>query len=438
MVLGAGESGTGAALLAKKLGHKVFLSDSNSIKKSYKNTLISEGIDFEEGAHNEETILKADLIIKSPGIPKEALLIQKLAAQNIPIISEVEFAWRHCKGKVIAITGTNGKTTTTSLVHHLFTNAGYKTELVGNVGNSFAAAVAHSQADFYALEVSSFQLDDIDQFKPEVAVLLNISPDHLERYNHKFENYIQSKFKIAANQSEEDFFIYNADDPVIKEHFPNNIKGQLMPVSLEKKLEYGAFDQNNTITMSTKNQEKMTIEELALQGKHNRFNSMAGGLAGRLLGIRKETIRNSLMSFENIEHRLEPTLQIYGMSFINDSKATNVNSTWYALESMQSPTIWIAGGVDKGNDYSQLFELAKSKVKVLICLGADNNKLHAAFDDKLPFVIDAANMDEAVRMAYKLGEKGDTVLLSPACASFDLFESYEDRGRQFKRAVRNL
>lgn len=436
-ILGAGESGTGAALLAQKLGHAVFLSDGKTIAEKYRSQLVKAEIEFEEGAHNSQRILHSDLVIKSPGIPEKMAMVQEIRKAGIELISEVEFAWRHCQGKVVAITGTNGKTTTTSLVHHIMKKAGLNCKLVGNVGKSFAGAVAEGTVDYYALEVSSFQLDDIKDFSPDVSILLNITPDHLERYA-SFDDYRQSKFRIFENQSNQHYFIYNADDEQITAHLPKNIKAQLLPISLEKAVEAGAFKlENNPITIVT-NQESMNIDDLALQGKHNTYNSMAAGLSARLLGIRKETIRESLAGFESIEHRLEQVLQIYGMNFINDSKATNVNSTWYALESMQHPTIWIAGGIDKGNDYSQLNNLVEKKVKALICLGTDNSKLHKAFDDKIALVIDAANMDEAVRMAYKMGEKGDAVLLSPACASFDLFENYEDRGRQFKQAVRNL
>lgn len=436
-IIGAGESGTGAALLAQKLGHGVFLSDAKAIPEKFRKQLVHAGIEFEEGQHNHERILQSDLIIKSPGIPEKAALIVAVRKAGVEMISEVEFAWLHCQGKVVAITGTNGKTTTTSLVYHIMKKAGLNCKLVGNVGKSFAAAVAEGPAEYYALEVSSFQLDDIKEFSPDISILLNITPDHLERYE-SFTEYRQAKFKIFENQTENQHFIYNLDDEAITQHLPESIRAQRHPISHEVAVQAGAYKlESNSLTIIT-NQESMNIDDLALQGKHNAYNSMAAGLSARLLGIRKETIRESLAGFESVEHRLESVLQIYGMNFINDSKATNVNSTWYALESMQSPTIWIAGGVDKGNDYSQLYNLVEKKVKALICLGADNSKLHKAFDDKVSLVIDAANMDEAVRMAYKMGEKGDTVLLSPACASFDFFENFEDRGRQFKQAVRDL
>lgn len=438
MVLGGGESGLGAALLAKAKGHPVFLSDGGSLKEKYQKQLSAAKIPHEAQQHSEEKILQAELVVKSPGIPRESALIQKIAKAGIPIISEVEWAYRYCEGKIIAITGTNGKTTTTHLVHHLLQQAGYKSALVGNVGQSFAAAVAQGGADYYALEVSSFQLDDVDRFKPDIAVLLNITPDHLERYQNDFDQYRAAKLKIGAQQAAGDYFLYNADDQAILEVLDQHGRAEALPFTQTQKPPYGAFRDHNRIIIKTQEQSSMNIDELALQGKHNAYNSMAAGLAGRLLGIRKETIRESLAGFESIEHRLEQVLQIYGINFINDSKATNVNSTWYALESMQSPTIWIAGGVDKGNDYSQLEKLAGEKIKALICLGEDNSKLIKAFGDIIPQVFEAAEMDEAVRLAYKLGSKGDSVLLSPACASFDLFENYEDRGRQFKAAVRNL
>lgn len=438
MVLGGGESGFGAALLAQVKGHPVFLSDSGPLKEKYQKALAAAGIEYEMGQHSEARILAAQLVVKSPGIPRESALIRKIEKAGIPLISEVEWAYRYCEGKIIAITGTNGKTTTTHLVHHLLKKAGYRSALVGNVGQSFAAAVAQNAADYYALEVSSFQLDDVDRFRPNIAILLNISADHLERYQNNFDQYRAAKLKIGARQGPEDYFLYNADDEAILAVLEEHGAGQALPFSQRQKLSQGAYLEDNRITITTQEQSPMNIDELALQGKHNAYNSMAAGLAGRLLGIRKETIRESLAGFESIEHRLEQVLQIYGINFINDSKATNVNSTWYALESMQSPTIWIAGGVDKGNDYSQLEALARKKIKALICLGEDNSKLVKAFGEIIPQVFEAAEMDEAVRLAYKLGSKGDTVLLSPACASFDLFENYEDRGRQFKNAVRNL
>ncbi len=440
VVLGGGESGLGAAKLAQKLGHSVFLSDRSSLSAENRQALIESKIDFEEGQHSDDRILEADLIIKSPGIPEKAALIQKIRTAQIELISEIEFAARHCQGTIIAITGTNGKTTITSMVHHLLETAGNSVALVGNIGTSFAGSLAEGKHDFYALEVSSFQLDDIIHFKPHIAILTNITPDHLDRYNNSVDEYAAAKLRITENQDEKDHFIYCADDALTNKYLQGYpLRAQQWQLSLEQSVDNGAQINSDGILQIIINQQiDMDINELALQGKHNTYNSMASGVAGRLLNIRKEAIRESLASFESIEHRLESVLQIYGIEFINDSKATNVNSTWYALESMQKPTIWIAGGVDKGNDYSQLAKLVGEKVKALICLGTDNSKLHAAFEGLAPMVIDAADMDEAVRMAYKMGDKGDAVLLSPACASFDLFENYEDRGRQFKNAVRQL
>mgnify|MGYP000473912578 CR=1 FL=1 len=438
-ILGGGESGLGAALLAKKQGYTVWLSDGGTLKEEYRQKLEAAGIPFEEGGHTLEAMTQSDIVVKSPGIPSEAAILQALKQQGKEIISEVEWAYRHCQGTIIAITGTNGKTTTTHLVYHILKNAGKKVALVGNVGYSFSGSLAQGQHDYYALETSSFQLDDIVHFKPQVAIVLNVTPDHLERYQNSVEKYYAAKYRITENQQEEDVLIYNFDDPALRSTSAlSQSKAQVYGFSQKEILSQGAYLKNDQILIHTQNQEKMNIEELALQGKHNRYNSMAAGLATRLLGIRKEVIRESLANFENIEHRLEPVLQIYGINFINDSKATNVNSTWYALESMPQDTIWIAGGVDKGNDYSELYGLVEKKVKALICIGDDTAKLHKAFTGKTPLVIDASNLEEAVRMAYKMGQKGDTVLLSPACASFDQFENYEDRGRQFKQAVRNL
>lgn len=439
-ILGAGESGVGAALLAKRKQHKVFVSDAGAIKENYAKILLDENIEFEEKQHSEDRILEADLVVKSPGIPDHAPLIKALHKKGVEVISEIEWAYRYCPGKIVAITGSNGKTTTTLLAYEILKNAGLKVSLAGNIGKSFASCVDADPEHYYVVEVSSFQLDGINSFKPHIAILTNITPDHLDRYNNEIELYVKSKFSITKYQDENDYFIFNLDDPesnnFLKIYQP---KSRQIPFSLNQKLEQGAWiNSSNHIQLNLNKQEAMSINDLALQGKHNTYNSMAAGLAGKLLGIRKETIRESLSSFDNIEHRLEAVLQIYGIEFINDSKATNVNSTWYALDSMQKPTIWIVGGVDKGNDYSQLFDLVESKVKAVICLGKDNSKIHNQLEDKVPFMIDAADMSEAVRIAYKLGEKGDSVLLSPACASFDLFENYEDRGRQFKNAVRSL
>jgi UDP-N-acetylmuramoylalanine--D-glutamate ligase len=437
-VLGGGESGLGAALLAKQKGYGVFLSDGGTLKEAYRAKLKTAQIDFEEGGHNLERLLSAAVIVKSPGIAEETKTVRTLKEAGKEIISEIEWGYRHCKGTIVAITGTNGKTTTTHLVHHILSKAGLNVALVGNVGFSFSGSIAEADHDYYALEVSSFQLDDIKGFKPKVAIVLNVTPDHLDRYQNQPEKYYAAKYRITENQTAEDYLIYNFDDATLSASPLNKSKASIYGLSQKQALALGACNHNKQINISTKNQEKMSIEELSLQGKHNRYNSMAAGLASRLLGIRKEVIRESLANFENIEHRLEHVLQIYGIHFINDSKATNVNSTWYALETMPPDTIWIAGGVDKGNDYSQLYNLVKDKVKALICIGEDTTKLHRAFEGKTPVLIDAASLDEAVRMAYKLGSKGDSVLLSPACASFDQFENYEDRGRQFKDAVRKL
>ncbi|WP_417589343.1 UDP-N-acetylmuramoyl-L-alanine--D-glutamate ligase [Owenweeksia hongkongensis] len=439
-ILGAGESGIGAAILAQKQGFNVWVSDGGKIKQKYKDTLNDLDLPYEEGSHNMNEILSSQLVVKSPGIPEKAAVMKAIREAGIEVISEIEFGYRYCKGKIIAITGSNGKTTTTLLTYDILKKAGVSVALGGNVGNSFAASVAESDHDYYVLEISSFQLDDINSFKPHIAILCNITPDHLDRYDYKMENYAASKFAITKYQDENNFFIYNKDDAETLKYMPHHtIKSKPLAITLQNESTEGAWlDETNTIHITINNQEQMNINELALQGKHNTYNSMASGLASKLLGIRKEAIRESLAGFESIEHRLEPVLQVYGMQFINDSKATNVNSTWYALDNMHEPTIWIAGGVDKGNDYSQLFGLVEKKVKAIICLGVDNSKLHQEFEGKVDLIIDAADMDEAVRMAYKMGEKGDNILLSPACASFDLFENYEDRGRQFKAAVRNL
>lgn len=439
-ILGAGESGVGAALLAKSKGQKAFVSDGGSMKGSYRAILEREGIDFEEGGHTMEKLLQADLVVKSPGIPDTVPVIKTLHQEGKEIISEIEYGYRHTDATIIAITGSNGKTTTSLLTYDILQKSGADVTLAGNIGKSFAAALSEGESEYYVLEVSSFQLDGTSQFRPHIAIITNITPDHLDRYDNDMSKYVASKFKITENQQQTDFLIYNMDDDESRKKLEKiNPRATAMALSIEEEVANGAWaTPDNHITINIKNQEPMSINELALQGKHNVYNSMAAGLANKLLGIRKETIRESLAGFDNVEHRLESVLQIYGIQFINDSKATNVNSTWYALESMQGPTIWIAGGVDKGNDYSQLHDLVSTKVKAIVCLGEDNTKLHSEFEDKVPFMIDAASMDEAVRIAYKLGDKGDSVLLSPACASFDLFDNFEDRGRQFKNAVRNL
>lgn len=438
-ILGGGESGTGAALLAKEKGYRSWLSDAGALAPTYAQQLRDAGIPFQEGGHDKTLLLQANIVIKSPGIPQEAPPVQWARAAGIPVISEVEWASRFCAGIIIAITGTNGKTTTTLLTHHLLKKAGLSVVVAGNMGKSFAAALLGPPADYYVLEVSSFQLDDIQRFHPHIAVITNITPDHLERYEYKLDRYAAAKFRICENQDTNDHLLLCADDPLTQQYQPPHISAQIQHFTLKNRPEKAAYQNGqNQLIIQTNPTEPMTIEELALQGKHNRYNSMAAGMAGSLLNIRKETIRDSLAGFENIEHRLEHVLQIYGIDFINDSKATNVNSTWYALENMNHPTVWIAGGVDKGNDYSQLIPLVQKHVKALVCLGTNNEKLMASFSAVVPEIVEAQDMGSAVQQAYRLANKGDAVLLSPACASFDLFESFEDRGRQFKNAVRQL
>jgi UDP-N-acetylmuramoylalanine--D-glutamate ligase len=439
-ILGAGESGVGAAILAKKLGYKVFVSDLNLIKDNYKKELVNHKISFEEGRHDFVKILTSDLVIKSPGIPDKVLIVKELNSQNTPIVSEIEFASWFTKATLIAVTGSNGKTTTTSLTNHLLKNAELNVEEAGNMGYSLARLISERDLDFIVVEVSSFQLDDIKFFKPQIAILLNITPDHLDRYGYEMDNYTASKMRIAMNQDENDHLIYNYDDPIIKNEVQSkNIKAHLIPFSTDAPLDEGAFlNSEDNIEIKLNNHDTMTIDELALQGRHNVHNSMAAALSAKLLKIRKESIRDSLSNFDSLEHRLEPVLEISGVEYINDSKATNINSTYFALESMRKPTVWIVGGVDKGNDYSQLSELVKDNVKAIICLGSENVKIHAEFDQAIETVVDCADMEEAVKMAYHLSAKGDAVLLSPACASFDLFQNYEDRGRQFKENIRKL
>lgn len=442
VILGGGESGVGAAVLALKKGFDVFLSDTGKLKDKYKDVLSKYEIKWEEEKHTVELILNADEVVKSPGIPDNAPLIQALHEKSIPVISEIEFAGRYTTAKKICITGSNGKTTTTLLTYHMMQKAGLKVGLAGNVGKSFALQVALNDFDYYVLELSSFQLDGMFEFKADIAILLNITPDHLDRYDYKLENYAESKFRIIQNQTEADAFVYCTDDEVTVNTIKNkNIKAKQFPFSIKRQLEIGAYlNENNQIVINTSNTNPlfMTIQELALQGKHNTYNSMAAGVAGKLVEIRKETIRESLSDFHNIDHRLELVGNVHGIEFINDSKATNVNSTWYALESMNNPVILILGGVDKGNDYSMLIDLVKSKVKAIICLGTDNKKIIKAFSGVIDTILEAKSAQEAVAQSYKIGKKGDTVLLSPACASFDMFENYEDRGTQFKQAVRAL
>lgn len=443
VILGSGESGIGSAVLAQVKGYDVFVSDKGPIKEKYKTELIRHNIPFEEGAHTEELILNATEIIKSPGIPDKAELVVKAKAKQIPVISEIEFAGRYTNAKKICITGSNGKTTTTLLTYHILKKAGYNVGLGGNVGKSFAYQVATENFDYYVLELSSYQLDGMYDFKADVAILLNITPDHLDRYEYKFENYVASKFRITQNQAKEDAFIYCADDEVIEEFMKHHkIDAQLIPFSIKKTIEgNGAWLNNNEITLNYNNNPKpliMTLEQLALAGKHNVYNSMAASMAARIVDIRKDIIRESMEDFVNAEHRLEFVASINGIEFINDSKATNINSTWYALESMQKPTVLILGGQDKGNNYDELMDLVKEKVKAIVCLGVDNKKIIKAFKGTVGTIMEASSAGEAVAMCYKLASKGDAVLLSPACASFDLFQNYEDRGVQFKAAVRSL
>ncbi len=441
VVLGAGESGCGAAVLAKKHNIDVFVSDNGLIKPAYKEVLSQYEIDFEEGGHTQKRLLQTDLAIKSPGIPDKAKIVENLKAACIPTIDEIEYASWFTDATIIAITGSNGKTTTTLLTAHILRKAGLNVGIGGNVGSSFAMQVATEHFDYYVLEISSFQLDGIVDFKPAIAILLNITPDHLDRYDYNFQNYIESKFRLVQNQNEEDAFIFWADDPVIKQQLEKTtVKAKKYPFSLglDKGLE-GATMENKTIVFNiNKIRSEMTLEQLALQGKHNTFNSLASGLAAKLIQIRKETIKQGLSDFQNIAHRLEFVANIHGVSYINDSKATNVNSTWYALESMDRPVIWIAGGIDKGNDYEQLMPMVKKKVKAIICLGTDNSKLYEAFGSAIETFAEANSADEAVFLASNIARNNDIVLLSPACASFDLFENYEDRGNQFKEAVRKL
>jgi UDP-N-acetylmuramoylalanine--D-glutamate ligase len=439
-ILGGGESGVGAAILAQKEGFSVFLSDMGKIKEKYKNVLSNYKIDFEEEKHSSEKILNADLVVKSPGIPDKAPLIIQLKEKDIPLISEIEFAGRYTNAKTICITGSNGKTTTTLLLYHILKNAGLNVGLAGNVGKSFAWQVAEENFDFYVIEISSFQLDGMYDFRADISILMNITPDHLDRYNYNFQNYIDSKFRIIQNQTKNDFFVVCADDEVTQNEIKKrNITPAIISFSLGEPGENSAGVKNEQIVINIhKNQFIMSILDLAVQGKHNTYNSMAAGIASMILEIRNEQLRESLSNFTGVEHRLERFLKVHGIEFINDSKATNVNSTWYALESIGKPIVWIAGGVDKGNDYAMLKGLAKEKVKAIVCLGKDNQKIHDAFKGVVKNIVDASSMDEAVKAAYYLARNGDTVLLSPACASFDLFENYEDRGTQFKQKVRNL
>ncbi|MCF6308023.1 MAG: UDP-N-acetylmuramoyl-L-alanine--D-glutamate ligase [Flavobacteriaceae bacterium] len=439
-ILGAGESGVGTAILAKKEGFEVFVSDFGKIKEKYKQVLLHHEINWEEEGHTETKILSATIVMKSPGIPDSAPIIIKLKEKGVKVVSEIEFASNYTNATIIGITGSNGKTTVATMTHQILKDADKNVSLAGNIGKSFAEQVASENFDEFVLELSSFQLDGIEKFVPHIAILTNLSPDHLDRYDFKYENYIESKFRIIMNQTKDNFFIYDADDAMILKWISEHqIKSQLLPFSVTKILEKGAYIKNNEIVINIDNNPfTMPITELGLQGQHNVKNAMAASTASKLLSIRKETIRQSLESFQGVEHRLESVLKINNVRYINDSKGTNVNATYYALDSMEAPTVWIVGGVDKGNDYSELFSLVNEKVKAIICLGVDNDKIVKAFGNVVDILVETHSMEDAVQVAYRLSKKGDNVLLSPACASFDLFENYEDRGRQFKNAVRHL
>lgn len=440
VVLGGGESGVGTAILGKQKGFDVFLSDKGRIADKYKEVLLQKEIEFEESKHTEDRILEADVVMKSPGIPDKVALIKKLKEKGIKVISEIEFASEHTDATILGITGSNGKTTTTMLVGHVLKQAGVSVGIGGNIGDSFAAQVANNSHNNYVLELSSFQLDGIENFKPHIAIITNITPDHLDRYEYEFENYIKSKFRITENQTENDFLIYDGDDEVITNWInKTKIKAQLIPFSLERELDKGVFLRGENIIMKIKTEEiLMNVSGLKLQGKHNVKNAMATSMAAKLMQVRKQTIAESLSDFEGVEHRLENVQKVNGIQFVNDSKATNVNAAYYALECMDVPTVWIVGGVDKGNDYTDLLPLVREKVKAIVCLGLDNQKIIETFGSVVDGLVETAGAEEAVKVAYKLASKGDTVLLSPACASFDLFESYEDRGSKFKEAVRGL
>ena len=441
VILGAGESGVGAALLAKQKGYNVFVSDASAIKPIYQSELEANHIPFESGTHDVERILEADEVMKSPGIPEKSELVKQIRAKGITVISEIEFGYRY-KGasKIIAITGSNGKTTTTSLLYHICKVAGQDAAIVGNIGFSFARQIAQDPKALYVIEVSSFQLDDIHSFRPDIAILLNITEDHLDRYNYQFENYIKSKFRIIENQTEQDCFIYCIDDEVVVKHLELlSTHTNLLPFSMKQELKKGGYIKNEQMMLKIQEERvTMSIYDFALKGKHNAYNTMAASIAASTLGIRKEKIREAVSNFHSLEHRMEFVATVKGVDFINDSKATNVNSTWYALESMQKPTILILGGVDKGNDYALVADLVKDKVKAIVCMGTDNAKLIEYFKDKVAQIIEVDSAKKAVNASFKLAEKGDVVLLSPACASFDLFKNYEDRGHQFKESVKEL
>ena len=441
VILGGGESGVGTAILGKKKGYEVFVSDFGKIKENYKEVLTINKIAWEDEKHTEELILNADVVMKSPGIPEKSPIVKKILEKNIPVISEIEFAAPFTEATTIGITGSNGKTTTTLLTYHLLKQGGLNVGLAGNIGKSFAWQVAENKHDCYVLELSSFQLDGIINYKPDIAIITNISPDHLDRYNYDYNLYIDSKFRITMNQNEDDYLIYDEDDEAIKNWLANHkIKANKLPFSLTEKLDVGAsITENNEININLNDENFiMPINQLAIEGKHNVKNAMAAITVAQLMNIRKATIRESLTNFQGAEHRLEKVLKINNVQYINDSKATNVNATFFALDSMNTPTVWIVGGVDKGNDYDELMALVREKVKGIICLGVDNKKLADKFEGLVDMFVETTSMSEAVKIANKMAERGDTVLLSPACASFDLFENYEDRGKQFKQAVQNL
>ena len=440
VILGGGESGVGTAILGKKKGYDVFVSDFGKIKDNYKEVLTSNEIKWEEETHTENWILNADVVMKSPGIPEKSPIVKKLLEKQIPVISEIEFAAPFTNAVTIGITGSNGKTTTTMLTYHLLKSAGLNVGLGGNIGKSFAWQVAENDFDVYVLELSSFQLDGCYNYNPHIAVITNISPDHLDRYEYKYENYIASKFRITQNQTAADYLIYDDDDEAITKWLTSHTtQANKIPFSITKQIKTGASINGNTMKVNINNEEvTMDTTHLALEGKHNMKNAMAAASVAQLMKIRKQTIRESMFNFQGVEHRLEKVLKIQNVQYINDSKATNVNATFFALDSMNTPTVWIVGGVDKGNDYAELMALVREKVKAIICLGIDNKKIIDAFGNVVDVMVEVSNMSDAVRTAQRLTEKGDTVLLSPACASFDLFENYEDRGNQFKRAVQNL
>ena len=440
VILGGGESGVGTAILGKQKGWEVFLSDKGSLKPHYRETLNKEGIQWEEGTHTEEKILSADVIMKSPGIPDKAPIIKKAHEKGIAVISEIEFASQYTDSLIVGITGSNGKTTTTLLTHHIFKEAGLQVGLGGNIGYSFAELVATENPPYYVLEISSFQLDGIEHFAPHIAVLLNITPDHLDRYDYKFENYIDSKFRIAMNQTENDYLIYDADDEVITQWLSTHtIKSKLIPFSIEKELPQGAFLKDNKIYIMLENQTtEIDVEEISLRGKHNIKNTMAASVAARLVNIRNNSLRESLKGFKGAPHRLEEVKVVEGVTYVNDSKATNVNSVFYALDTIKTPIVWIVGGQDKGNDYNSLLPYVHEKVRAIVCLGVDNTPIIQSFYNTIDTLVETRSMDEAVKLAQGFAQEGDTVLLSPACASFDLFKNYEERGDLFKAAVQKL